>query len=186
MNASAMIDTSDRLATLEEVIERGRTSFIEVGRALLEIKEDERYRERGFATFEEYCKVRWDFRPTYSYYLMEAFTIVNALDGKTPPRTEGQVRSLARLLDEPDKMREAWQLAQDQATFKDRPTGAEVRRAVAKILGHLPSAPSGKAELPWLKDRFDKLIYELEWWKEQAEQGTDHGYWDRIVAYINR
>ena len=44
----------------EKIIEKGKKTFIEVGRALLQIKEQELYRS-DYDTFADYCKERWGF-----------------------------------------------------------------------------------------------------------------------------
>jgi len=53
----------------EEIIKRGRTTFLEVGRALLEIRnyrDEILYRDK-YGTFEQYCRERWEFGRTYAY-----------------------------------------------------------------------------------------------------------------------
>ena len=49
-----------RLAELETVIESGIRTFVDVGRALLEIRDSRLYRE-SYPTFDEYCRERWGF-----------------------------------------------------------------------------------------------------------------------------
>ena len=46
----------DGLVHLEAVIERGRPSFNDVTAALLAIREQQLYRERGFEHFDDYCE----------------------------------------------------------------------------------------------------------------------------------
>jgi hypothetical protein len=45
-----------RLETLERVIESGLRTFVEVGEALMEIRDQRLYQD---ATFEDYCRERW-------------------------------------------------------------------------------------------------------------------------------
>jgi hypothetical protein len=52
---------TQRLAELERVIERGLQSFVEVGKALADIRDGKLYRCQGDATFEDYCQQRWGF-----------------------------------------------------------------------------------------------------------------------------
>ena len=42
----------------EQVIEKGLKTFVDVGNALLAIRDKRLYRQ-GFGTFEDYCKDRW-------------------------------------------------------------------------------------------------------------------------------
>jgi hypothetical protein len=51
-------DESQRLAELEAVVERGLTTFIEVGEALREIR-DARLYKASHGTFEAYLRERW-------------------------------------------------------------------------------------------------------------------------------
>lgn len=53
------IQESTRLVELEEIIERGVTTFIKVGEALAEIRDKELYLVE-YKTFEDYCREEWD------------------------------------------------------------------------------------------------------------------------------
>jgi len=64
--------------TYEEIIEKGLKTFIEVGNALFEIKNNKLYRE-SFTTFEAYCKDRWQLKRQRAYELMGAAEIVHQL-----------------------------------------------------------------------------------------------------------
>lgn len=66
------------LNTYEEIIEKGLKTFIEVGNALFEIKNNKLYRE-SFTTFEAYCKDRWQLKRQRAYELMGAAEIVHQL-----------------------------------------------------------------------------------------------------------
>ncbi len=59
-----------RLVDLERVIARGMSQFVAVGNALLTIRDEHLYRERGFSTFEGYCRERWSLGRSHSYRLM--------------------------------------------------------------------------------------------------------------------
>jgi hypothetical protein len=111
-----------RLAELETVIERGLQTFIEVGSALMEIRNSRLYRQM-YATFEEYCQERWDLRKSRTYQLMDAAevvenlkssTIVELSSGSIPlPVNEAQARPLAKL--EVEMQRQVWQRAVETA-----------------------------------------------------------------------
>ncbi len=63
--------SSDEKLTLnayEEIIEKGLKTFIEVGNALFEIKNNKLYRE-SFTTFEAYCKDRWQLKILFVLHL---------------------------------------------------------------------------------------------------------------------
>jgi hypothetical protein len=119
----------DRLTLLEATIERGLSTFIEVGNALVEIRDDRLYRERGFHTFEDYCRQRWGFGRNYANKQIAASRLVQNL-GTTVPKsvTEGQVRELARL--PPEQQREvAATIDFTKATAKDIHVAVEQRAA---------------------------------------------------------
>lgn len=119
----------DRLTQLETVIERSLQSFIEVGSALLEIRDSKLYRSQ-YDTFEAYCRDRWQMSRSYAHRLTEAATVVNNLlpIGNIQPTRESQVRPLTKL--KAEEQCQAWQLA---TTISSQPTEAIVRRAVEQI-----------------------------------------------------
>ena len=69
---------STRLRLLEQVIERGLTTFVEVGNALLEIRDSRLYKD-SFSTFEDYCRERWGMSRPRAYPLIEAAEIMSNL-----------------------------------------------------------------------------------------------------------
>lgn len=70
----------DRLLRLEEVIERGLKTFIEVGKALQEIR-DSRLYLHGYSTFDAYCRDRWGWDRVNAHRYVEAAVVVEALSG---------------------------------------------------------------------------------------------------------
>lgn len=126
------------LAELEQVIEKGLESFVDVGSALLAIKAGKRYREAGFSSFEDYCQRRWEISRGYGYRLVLAAATVEGLQrelspmGDIPmPESERQVRPLTRLPE--DERADAWNEAVEQAQSEDRsPTAADVEQAVER------------------------------------------------------
>ena len=80
------------LQKLEAVIERGLRTFVEVGAALLEIREGRLYRATH-VTFEEYCKERWGWNRDYANKQIRAAQVVQNLDTNvSKPQTEAQAR----------------------------------------------------------------------------------------------
>lgn len=119
------------LARCELLIERGLSTFVEVGEALLRIRDGRLYRETH-RTFEDYCRERWDLKRQRAYELMQASEIVGVLseisDTVPLPARESHAAELAPLRDEPDELREAWSEAVER--HGERPTAAEVREVV--------------------------------------------------------
>ena len=99
---------TSRLAECEEVIERGLNTFVDVGNALLEIRDSKLYRE-NYNTFEEYCRDRWGWERRHAYRLMDAAKVFDNVSERTQivPTSEWQARPLTTL--EPEEQREAWQ-----------------------------------------------------------------------------
>lgn len=102
----------------ENTIERGLKSFIEVGEALLEIKQNKLYKEK-YKTFSEYCEQRWGFSIRQSQRYISALKVVQNIQESDPevvlPTSERQIRSLGSLA--PDEQYQVWQEAvQDDAT----------------------------------------------------------------------
>lgn len=135
------------LDRLEGIISKNLQSFYEVGRALMEIRDKEYYRDvLGYQTFEEYCRVKWDMNRRYAYYLIDSAAVIeNVHHGaqiEVLPENERQTRPLARL--EPEQQKEAWQRAVETA-----PEGKVTAAHVYKIVkGMAPQQPPREAETP--------------------------------------
>jgi len=98
-----------RLAELECVVKSGLAVFVQVGNALLEIRDSRLYRQ-SFPSFEAYCRGRWGLKQSRAYQLLDAAVVVGNLQSSTIvelPQTESQARPLTQL--EPEVQREVWQ-----------------------------------------------------------------------------
>lgn len=91
-------DTAQRLAHCENVISRGLQTFIEVGEALLTIRNNRLYRH-SHDTFDNYCQERWGWTAGRARQLIGAAqTATNvAITGGPAPATESQARELSGL-----------------------------------------------------------------------------------------
>ena len=120
------------LATHEAVIERGLNTFVDVGQALLAIRDSKLYRNEH-STFEEYCKNRWGMERNYANKMIAAASVVTNLGTIVPiqPMNEAQARPLTRL--EPEQQREAWTTAIETAP-EGKVTGEHVKRVVDDII----------------------------------------------------
>jgi phage N-6-adenine-methyltransferase len=135
--APAELELADRvrLETLERVIERGLATFVEVGEALIEIRDRRLYRD-SHASFEHYCLDRWGFRRAHAHRLIQSARVLQTLSpmGDTPA-SERQARELTPLLHQPEQLRKAWSDARERATQAGTPLTARlVRAAVATRL----------------------------------------------------
>lgn len=121
-------DRLELLEQLEVIVERGMTSFVEVGEALMEIR-DSRLYEQTHLTFDAYCRERWQMRREIADRYVraaEVHAVINPI-GLPGPANEAQARELAPLLPVPETMREVWNEA--VAKYGD-PTSAEVRELI--------------------------------------------------------
>lgn len=148
--ALTTVQTS-RLAELETVIERGLGHFIEVGLALMEIRDSQLYEPHE--TFKEYCHVRWEISNRHAQRLMSAAVIYENvtsnllpdLSGTRPsgshdgqiesviplPTSERVLRPLAGLT--PAQQQAVYIAAVDSANGK-APTAGAVQAAVSQPL----------------------------------------------------
>lgn len=119
-----------RLEQYEKIIERGKQTFIEVGSALMSIRDSRLYRATH-ATFEDYCRERWGWNRDYANKLIRAAGVVANLDtAVSKPTAEKQVRPLAKL--EPEEQAEAWKEAVETAPG-GKVTERHVREVVEKM-----------------------------------------------------
>lgn len=102
------------LKLYECIIGQGLKTFLKVGNALTLIRDARLYRE-SHATFENYCRGRWDISKTRAYELIGAAAVTQNLSAIADilPATESQARPLTAL--EPEAQREAWASAVESA-----------------------------------------------------------------------
>src|SRR6266851_1670786 len=81
-------------------MERGIRAFVEVGEALMEIRDNRLYRS-DYATFEEYCRERWGWSRRHADRQIAAAEVAGNLrpQGLTPA-SEKQARQLVDLTPE--------------------------------------------------------------------------------------
>jgi len=129
------VPETQQLASLEATIERGVKTFVDVGNALVAIRDGRLYRAE-YGTFREYCKQRWGFTDRRARLLMSASEVVaNVQSGSIDPlpATESQARPLSKL--PADKQPEAWQAATGRAEGEGRRvTARDVEEAVVEVM----------------------------------------------------
>lgn len=124
----------DGLATVQE-------TFIELGRALSNIRDQDLYGEAGYKNFDAYCLERFELSHTRAYQLMDASHIDAQLKPGVPhPKNEAQSRELARIKDDPKVMGKALKAAA-AAHPKGQLTAPAIRREVAKYAPSKPAKP---------------------------------------------
>lgn len=121
---------ASRLADLEGVIERGLSTFVEVGEALLEIRDARLYR-LTHGTWEAYCEDRWQMKRAHAHRLIEASQVAVAMSPFGDiPASEAVARELVPVMrQDPVSLPVVMAAAQERAG--DRPlTAADVRAEV--------------------------------------------------------
>jgi hypothetical protein len=121
---------SVRLSDLETVIRNGLDTFMEVGSALMEIRNSRLYRATH-GSFQAYCRERWQMTDRRARQLMAAAETIANLEvgGTIVPITESQARPLAAL--PPEQQQEAWTRARSVAAAEGRPVTAKDTQAAA-------------------------------------------------------
>ncbi len=94
MNELTIIESA-RLQELEQQMEQDQAAFARYGNALLEIRESRLYRQ-SHATFEDYCRERWQLSKRHANRLIESVDVISNLGTMVPtlPTSERQVRPL--------------------------------------------------------------------------------------------
>ena len=120
-----------RMGQLEETIRHSMQSFVQVGAALKEIRDDRLYRA-SHDTFEAYCKDQWKIGKSHAYNAIAASGVMKNLSTIVDelPSTETQCRPMASL---PDLLQQqAWVRAIEIAGGS-QPTQKIVTAAVAEL-----------------------------------------------------
>jgi len=129
-NALVILDATERaaLTDCEATIERGLQTFVEVGTALLTIRDRRLYRAQ-YKTFEDYCQERWGMSRPRAYQMIDAAAVVGTLSTIVDkvPTTESQARPLTQL--PPEVQPVVWQRAVETAP-EGKVTAAHVQAAV--------------------------------------------------------
>jgi len=165
MTALAPVEAAT-LAEHEASVERGLSTFLDVGRALLAIRDERLYRAEH-DTFESYCQDRWAMTDRYARNLMAAASVGTVV----PVTNEAQARELAPLLDQPERLRDTWQQAQEQTAGK--PTAAAIRSIVRPQPAQSPEAArithttTERTVEDFVADRVTGEVLSVEDWQQQ-------------------
>lgn len=144
--------TTYRLGELESVIARGLTNFIEVGKALFEIRDKRLYREQGYKTFEKYCRERWHWGRKYAdRQILAAIRVKNL----TPMGVKNERQ--ARALYSSDSAE--WYTPQDVITRVERVLGAISLDPCANSEKTVPAKRHYTAEDDGLSQKWAGSVY---------------------------
>jgi len=125
-----MPSESKRRTDLEATIEHGLETFIDVGAALLEIRDKRLYRNTH-DSFEDYCLKVWDFGSRKAYRLINTAEFTAELPADVPkPKSERSTRPLMELPHK-EQRTEAYTNAATKAG--KAPTQKQVQEAVDEV-----------------------------------------------------
>jgi hypothetical protein len=147
---SLTISEQQTLNGLEATIEGGLEAFYRVGNALLSIRDGRLYRA-NHATFEDYCRERWNISRPQAYRLLDAAGVAENLSPiGDKPTAESQARELATLNDQPELQRQVWQAVVASAANAEV-TAALVKAFVDKTLqsGSVPHVARNSGDNEW-------------------------------------
>lgn len=150
---------------LEGIIEHGLQTFVEVGSALLDIRNSRLYREE-FKNFETYCRTRWQFSQTHANRLIAGAEVSSRL--QIQPRNESVVRPLLSL---PPKLQSrVWNQAVKHASGSpEKVTGRIVLQAVRSVRPANTDRPSKAASV----NRNDLIEHLQDWYREDGNRIKD-------------
>ncbi|MCP3941431.1 MAG: hypothetical protein GY710_08115 [Desulfobacteraceae bacterium] len=138
-----------RFEVCKGIIKKGLNTFLEVGRALAEIKDNRLYREAyPKYTFEKYCKEAWDISRGRAYQQINGFETIALLESKMStivdisendpdqqqiilPINEAQTRPLTKL--SPNDQVKAWGVVLEQLNDGKKLTAALVSKAAKGV-----------------------------------------------------
>lgn len=148
-----------QLAKYEKAIRDGLQSFIDVGRALLAIREEQLYLSQA-NTFDDYCRQKWGWSRSYACKLirsMEAADDVAEVEtpmGTMVPANERVAREIAAL-DSPEQRADVWSKAVE-SSGNGKVTAAQVREVREELY------PASDPEPAPAEDRLKSMVSRLE------------------------
>jgi len=142
---TTQLELSTRLAKCEATIEAGLMTFLDVGNAIREIRDDRLYRE-SYSTFEEYCRERWDWSRRHANRHIDAAKTAEILGPIGPISNEAQARELAPLAkSNPDAAAEVWAEVVDE--HGEKVTAKKIKEAVTSRMQ--PEEDTGEDVPTW-------------------------------------
>lgn len=116
-----------RLGELEQIINDGLRTYVTVGRALKEIRDEKLYLAEGYETFVDYLKRRFGWAKSYGHGVINASVVTERLsaiaDEVELPANEGQARPLVGL--KPDEATAVWKKVVSESKKDAKPITAE-------------------------------------------------------------
>lgn len=144
MTSELAVVTMDRdeFEAAESVIEHGLQTFVEVGQALMAIREGRGYQHAGYPNFESYCQDRWHMRHQNADRLIRSAEVAGLLNPMGFNPRERQARELTPLLQTtPESISEVWREAVETAP-NHQVTAAHIAQVVERHARPVPEPES--------------------------------------------
>jgi len=98
ISATPFCDLTD--AQLEQIVEKGKATYLEVGAALDEIHRRKKYKKQ-YGTFKRYLEQRWGISRAHGYRLIAAHRIAETSPVGDKPKNEHQARQAKKCTNKP-------------------------------------------------------------------------------------
>ena len=167
-----------------EMARRFKTSWVELGGKLWQVRNKEMFKQWGFRKFEDYCRDEIRIKPrtaaklTASYhFLKKEDPAILKRDGVEKPMPDLQVVEMLRRVHAKEELPEKEYCKIKEMAFDDVPV-ASLKREIKQ---HKPAEPLSKAKLiQQLLNQANKLADALA-----AATGIPHRIVDRALSIVN-
>jgi hypothetical protein len=152
----------------EAIIGAGLATFVEVGRALMRIRDRRSYllTHRNFGI---YIRERWRFNAPYAYNLMLGAEVIDVLEGhavEVLPANARVAYELRTLVDQPPALVDTWRLALER--YGEQPRARDLARLVRDDAE--PAKPSTEDD----EDDAPKLTHDQRNYAKSIATATAH------------
>lgn len=164
-----------QLAHDESLIQSHLESFAKAGHALREVRDKRLYRETN-ATFEDYCRKRWEMSKTQANRLIVAAQAVDNISSVAPPEIAGHLKeSTVRALTPLNaaQQRKVFERVIEQSPPDQPITGALVSRVAHEVVPRAFAKPKPRANKPGANGgnadlvRRTEIIDEIDTWAKR-------------------
>jgi len=159
MSTDLTTNDDQRLVECEAKIDQSLRSFIDIGDALLEIRESRLYRN-SHQNFEEYCQSRWNITKSRANQLISASRLVENLENEDAngvlPSSESVARELQRV--DSDRQHEVWSQVVSTAPRGANNEAVVTARHVRETVERITAAPEPAPQSEGLTDATGEAV----------------------------
>ena len=152
-----------RFYQLAAIVDKGMESFIEVGKALMELRDGKSYKAAGYETFEDLCQRGFGICRDMAYRTINASALTVKMSTIVDIPNEGTARELLKIKDEAVQLavaKRAKEMVVEQHGECLAISSANVKAAKAELIPTAAKAKPIKAEVvtPNLPTETDQII----------------------------